>query len=231
MSTTVTTSSRPAPETLDPTVTRAGTPRAVAVRRLALVACPLLAGAFAVVASVADPAGGQSGTAMTQVYIDSPGPLQWKSTAWHWAYAFWIVPALLLARAVRGRGAWLANVAALVGFAGLVTLPGMLIVDWYASAIGQVYGLSGTQAVEDLMLATMWGPRGFMVAGMGGFVLGLPLAVAAQWRAGRMRWWALAAVVAAPAVTFASSGAAWGGVVAAALLAVLALALAQAPRD
>jgi hypothetical protein len=205
--------------------------RPLAARRLALVACPLLAGAFALVGAVADPAAGLSGTAMTQIYIDHPDPLQWKSTGWHWAYAFWIVPSVLLARTVRGRGAWLANVGAVLGFAGLVTLPGMLIVDWYQSAIGQLYGLSGTQAVEDLMMGSMWGPRGFMVAGLGGFVLGLPVAVVAQWRAGRMRWWAPLAVLGALAGLTLSSGAWWGSAAAALFLAVFAVALARTTRS
>ena len=206
-------------------------PRAVAARRLALVACPLLAGAFALLGALADPAAGQSGPVMLQVYIDHPDPLQWKSTGWHWAYAFWIVPAVLLARTVRGRGAWLANVGAGLGFAGLVTLPGMLVVDWYQSAIGQLYGLSGTQDVEDLMMGSMWGPAGFMVAGLGGFALGLPLAAAAQWRAGRMRWWAPLAVVAAVVSLVLSGGAWWGSAAAAVFLAVFAVALARTTRD
>ena len=48
----------------------------------------------------------------------NPEPLQLKSLGLHWAYAFWIAPALLIARYVRGRGAWLANVAGFLGFAG-----------------------------------------------------------------------------------------------------------------
>jgi hypothetical protein len=51
-----------------------------------------------------------------------------------------MVPALLILPYVRGRGAWLANVAALVGFAGLVTLPGLVFVDFYDSAIAQEFG-------------------------------------------------------------------------------------------
>ena len=38
--------------------------------------------------AVADPAGGISGTKMNKVYIDHPDALQWKSTGYHWAYAF-----------------------------------------------------------------------------------------------------------------------------------------------
>ncbi len=206
-------------------------PRAVAARRAFLVACPLLAGAFAVVAAVADPASGLSGRPMTELYIAHPDPLQWKSTGYHWAYAFWIAPALLLAGLVRGKGAWLANAAAVLGFAGMVTLPGMLIVDWYQSAVGQLHGIDATLALEEHMMATMWGPAGFMTVGMAGFVLGLPLAVAAQWRAGRMRWWAFAATLAAYAAFLVGNSTWWGCAVAAVFLAVLAVAIARATRS
>ena len=204
--------------------------RALAARRVALVACPLLAGGFALLGGIADPAAGLSGTPMLEIYIDNPDPLQWKSTGYHWAYAFWIAPALLLAGSVRGKGAWLANIAALFGFAGMVTLPGMLIVDWYQSAMGQLNGLDAALAMENHMLATMWGPAGFMIAGMVGFLIGLPLAVAAQWRAGRMKWWAFAAVVAAYGAFFIGNSTWWSCALAAAFLAVLAYAIFRAQR-
>ncbi len=208
--------------------------RAIAVRRGFLIACPVLAGAFAVVGGIADPASGHAGEEMMKVYIANPDPLQWKSTGYHWAYAFWIAPALLLAASVRGKGAWLANVAALLGFAGMVTLPGMLMIDWVQSGVGQLYGLDATIALDNHMMATMWGPKGFMIAGMAGFLLGLPLAIAAQWRAGRMRWWALAATVAAYVVFFVGQSTWWACALAAAFLGVLAVAIARstapAPR-
>ena len=66
----------------------------------------------------------------------------------------------------------------------MVTLPGMLITDWYASAIGHEFGLEGTQAVEQYMESTMWGVPGFGIAAMAGFVIGVPLSVVALLRAG-----------------------------------------------
>ncbi len=65
---------------------------------------------FAVVGAYADPAAGISGEKMWRLYAEEPGLLQWKSLGFHWSYAFWIAPALLVAPYVRGRGAWLANV-------------------------------------------------------------------------------------------------------------------------
>jgi hypothetical protein len=121
-------------------------------------------------------------------------------------------------------------VAALLAFAGMVTLPGMLITDWYASAIGHEYGLAGTQAVESYMESTMWGVAGFGIAAMAGFVIGVPLSVVALIRAGLVRWWTLLAVIVPLAALFASQGAVWGGLVCAAGLLVYAWSLAGAVR-
>ncbi len=205
-------------------------PRGITVRRTLLVAAPLLAAGFGLVGAFGDPAAGTNGTEMIKVYIENPGPLQFKSTGYHWAYAFWMLPAFLGAALVKGKGAWLANIAALLAFAGMVTLPGMLITDWYASAIGHEYGLSGTEAVEAYMQDTMWGVAGFGIAAMAGFVIGVPLSVVALLRARLVRWWTLPAVIVPLAALFASQGAVWGGFVCAAGLAVYATQLARAVR-
>ncbi len=221
-STDSTTTPNPAPQTSS---------TAIAVRRGFLVAAPVLAAVFAIVGAVGDPAAGINGHDMVKAYIENPGPLQWKSTGYHWAYAFWIVPAFLTAGLVRGKGAWLANVAALLGFAGMVTLPGMLITDWYASAIGHLYGPDGVTAVEDYMRAGMWGVAGFGIAAMAGFVIGVPLSVLALMRAGLVRWWTLPAVIVPLVALFVSQGAVWASLVSAAGLLVYAYSLAGAVRS
>ena len=48
-------------------------------------------------------------TKMIQIYIDNPGPLQWKSTGYHWAYAFWIAAGPARRRLRPGPRAWLAT--------------------------------------------------------------------------------------------------------------------------
>ena len=101
--------------------------KALALRRGFLVAAPVLAGVFLIVGAVADPAAGVSGDRMLEVYGANPDPLQLKSLGYHWAYAFWIVPAMLIAPLVRGRGAWLATITAAVGFVGVSTMPGLLL--------------------------------------------------------------------------------------------------------
>ena len=167
---------------------------------------------------------------MTRIYIENPDPLQWKSTGYHWAYAFWIGTALMVAPLVRRRGAWLATIAAVIAFAGMVTLPGMLISDWYQAAIGHSYGLEGVNAVEDRMIGTMWGLKGFMVAGFPGLALALPLAAAGLWRAGLVRWWSFAAAVAAFAVFMVSTATWWSATLSAVCLTVFAYSLVGATR-
>ena len=206
------------------------TSRAVAVRRWFLVACPVLAGLFAVVGAYADPAVGLDGDELWALYAANPEPLQFKSLGFHWSYAFWIGPALLLAAYVKGRGAWLANIAALVGFAGMTTLPGLLFVDWYDSAIGQMYGVDAIERVNEHMGATMWGIPVFTAPGILGLVLALPLASAALWRAGLVRWWAPLSVVAGFAAFMLSNVTWWGCAITTVCMTVFAVALERATR-
>ena len=219
-------------QNLDTTTTPIAAPRssAVTARRTFLVAAPVLAAAFTIVGAVGDPAAGINGSKMIKIYIENPSPLQWKSTGYHWAYAFWMLPAFLGAALVKGKGAWLANVAALLAFAGMVTLPGMLITDWYASAIGHEFGYAGTHAVETYMEDTMWGVMGFGIASMAGFIIGVPLSVVALMRARLVRWWTLPAVVVPLVALFVSQGAVWSAAVCAVCLAAYAVALRGAVR-
>lgn len=204
--------------------------RALAARRWFLIASPVLAGLFAVVGAYADPAAGTAGKEMWEVYIAEPEPLQLKSLGFHWAYAFWITPALLLAAYVKGKGAWLANIAAVLGFAGATTLPGMLLSDWYDSAIGQLYGLEGTVAVSEHMGATMWGVPVMIMPGIIGLLTALPLAAFALWRAGLVRWWAPCSVLAGTAAFMLSNVTWWGCAITAVFFTVFAVAVERATR-
>jgi hypothetical protein len=202
---------------------------ALSARRWFLIAAPVLAGLFAVVGAAADPAAGLNGNRLYELYAQNPEPLQLKSLGLHWSYAFWIAPALLIAPLVRGRGAWLANVTALVGFVGMTTLPGLLFVDWYDSAVGQVYGLEGNLAVNEVM-TEMWGIPLFTVPGIVGFVLALPLTAITLWRASLVRWWALVAVLAGFAAFALSNVMWWGCVITTLCFAVFSVALHGATK-
>lgn len=204
--------------------------RALAARRAVLVAAPVLAGALAVVGAAADPAAGIMDEELFRIYADNPEPLQVKSLALHWSYALWMLPAMLVAPYVRGRGAWLANVTAVVGFAGMTTLPGLLFTDWYDSAVGQVYGVEGNLAVVERM-GEMWGVPVFTTPGVVGLVLALPLTALTLWRAGLARPWALLPVLAGFAAFTFSNVTWWGCAIATVCFAGFSLVLARATRD
>lgn len=211
------------------TAPAAGT-RALAVRRGFLIACPVLAGVLAIIGAYADPGAGLSGDAMFRLYAAHPGPLQFKSLAFHWSYAFWIAPGLLAAAYVRGRGAWLANLAALLGFVGMTTLPGLLFSDWYDSAIGQLYGPDAAGAVFEKMSTSMWGVPVFTVPAVAGFMAALPLATVALWRARVVRWWALPLVLAGYAAFTLSNVMWWGCAITAVCFILFAVELARGTR-
>jgi len=207
--------------TQEPTETRA-----LAARRWFLVACPVLAGLFAILGAANDPAVGRDGSRLYELYAANPEPLQLKSLGFHWAYAFWIAPSLLLASYIRARGAWIANVAAVLGFAGISTLPGLLFIDWYDSAIGQVAGPETTEEVARTMEA-MWGIPLFVIPGMVGFLLALPIAALAAWRGGVVSWWGVLAVFAGYAGFIFSNVTWWGCAITTVFFTVFAYAIAR----
>jgi hypothetical protein len=153
-----------------------------------LVCAPVVAGLLAIGGAIADPAVDVSGEEMYRIYAENPGPLQWKSLLYHFSYALWGLAALMLVAVVRRRGSGLANIAGVLAFLGISTLPGFLIVDFYDSAIGQAFGVEGTLAVERVM-EPMWGLGAMALPGMVGFIACLPVAALAAWRAGLLRWW------------------------------------------
>jgi hypothetical protein len=224
--TTLTASPDPVQETAHPRRSPA-----LSVRRGFLIASPVLAGLFAIVGAAADPAAGISGTRLFAIYTDNPEALQFKSLGLHWSYAFWIVPAFMAAAYVRARGAWLANIAALLGFVGMTTLPGLLFLDWYDSAIGQVHGgAEAVVAVQDRMSETMWAIPWFTTPGILGLMLALPLATIALWRGGVVRWWAFVAVLAGQAAFMFSNVMWWGCVITTVCFTVFAVALERGTR-
>ena len=166
-----------------------------AARRWFLVLAPVLAGLLAIGGALADPGVDLDGEAMYRIYAEEPGPLQWKSVLYHFSYAVWGFAALMLAGAVRRRGSWLANLAGLLGLLGISSMPGFLLADFYDSAIGQVYGVDGTLAVNRAM-EDMWGLGVMAFTGTVGFLLCLPVAALAAWRAGLLRWWGALAPIA-----------------------------------
>ncbi len=203
---------------------------ALALRRWAFVASPPLAAALILLGILFDPAPGLSGEPLWRLYAANTEPLQIKALALHWAFAFWFLAPLLTPALVAGRGRWIANLATVVGFVGLATMPGLLLSDWFESAIGQNFGTEGNAAVA-ATFETMWGPAVFVGPGLPCLALALPIAALALWRAGLAPWWGIAAALAGIAALAVSNLAAPGAAVA--ILAHLGVAAAflRATRD
>jgi len=209
------------------TAVGSGPSSALRLRRGFLVAAPVLAGLFLTGGALADPAAGVAGNDMLRVYAENMERLQLKSLSYHWAYAFWILPALLVVPLVRGRGAWLATITGFIGFLGLSTMPGLLMSDFFDSAVTSAHGIEGHEQMMDAMDG-LWGIPAFIMPGILGLFVALPLAMITLWRAGLARWWGLAAAVGA-LVAFMVSNATWPGtVVATVFLTVVSVALGRA---
>ena len=76
----------------------------------------------------------------------------------------------------------------------------------------------------------MWGVTAFTVPGMAGFMLALPRAAFALWRAGRARWWAPVSVLAGFAAFMLSNVMWWGCAITVVCFTVFAVAVERATR-
>jgi hypothetical protein len=166
---------------------------ALAFRRYALIVAPLLAAVLIVAGVFLDPDIDASGRDLAQEYADNPGVTQLSAVSFHFAFVVWAPLVFALVGLVRGRGAWLANVAGLLAVLGATTLPGFLIVDFYDIAIAGELGLEAYEQVED-RIEELPGATVIFVTGLLGHLLCLPVALFAAWRAGLLPLWTPIAV-------------------------------------
>ena len=216
--------------TMTRTDTGGGTSSALATRRWVPIAVPALAGLFCLIGAATDPASGVDGKEMFALYAANTDALSVHTLALHFGYGFWVLFALLVPGLVRGRGAWVANVGAFLGFLGIITLPGLVFNDFVVVGVTQEFGASGSVAATELTDG-IWGVSVFIASGMPAAILGPVVAAAALWRAGVLRWWGFLLPVVAFAGYFASGPAWWGGVIMAVALAVFSAVLFRAIRD
>ena len=113
----------------------------------------------------------------------------------------------------------------------MTTLPGILAVDWYDSALGQLYGLDTVDKLHQHMDATMWALPYFITPGIVGLMLSLPVAAIALLRGGVVRWWSLVAVVAGFVTFIGSNVTPWGCALTAVFFTVFAVDLARGTRS
>ncbi|MCE4027936.1 hypothetical protein LXM50_18325 [Microbacterium sp. Au-Mic1] len=210
MSATAASSLGVAPTTPSASPGRAGA--STRLRHAVLIASPVLAGLFVLIGVATDPGAGVSGPAMWKLYAEHPDPLQWSAYDLHWSYTFWALPAMGAFAFLRRRGAWLANIAGLFGIIGISTLPGILVVDFYDSAVAGVAGVDTLGKVYEAFDG-MWAVTAMMMPGNIALMLCLPLAVAAFWRGGLVRWWALPVILVGIAGLWFSGFVWWGGAI------------------
>ena len=198
-------------------------------RRAAVAAAPLLAALLIVAGFFLDPAIGESGRDLAREYAAHPGREQVSALAFHFAFALLAVPAVAAIVAVRARGAWVANAAAVLGVLGLTTLPGFLLTDFYDIAIYGALGGDAWQAVND-RIEELPGALVMFITGFFGYVLALPVALAAAWRGALLPWWP-AALVFVGAICAQAVPGGFGLLLWAATLAALAYVLWRRPLD
>jgi hypothetical protein len=202
---------------------------ALALRRGAVVAAPLLAALLIVAGFFLDPAIDESGRDLAEEYAANPGREQVSALAFHFAFALLAIPAVALIVAVRGRGAWLANLAGLFALLGLTTLPGFLLTDFYDIAIYGELGSDAWQMVDD-RLQELSGATVMFVTAFLGFTLALPTALLAGWRAHLLPWWPAPLLLAGPICAQAVPGG-FGLLIWAGTLVVLAYVLRRLDTD
>jgi hypothetical protein len=201
---------------------------AMKARGWAMIAAPTLAGILAIVGTVADPLPPVSGRELIEAYTNNPEPLNFKSVAYHYSYTLWMAVVFPLVGLVRGRGSWLANIAGAERWrcSAISTIPGALLADFIQSAEGQVAGVDAAVRISEVV-ESFWGFAAIMAPGGPAFVLALPLAAIAAWRAGILAWWGALAAVAGVAAFMGGGAMLVGNSILAAAFFILSLALAR----
>jgi hypothetical protein len=175
-----------------------------------------------------DPVPDASGAELIAGYAAHP-LLQGVHTALiHYGYALFAPVAFALVGLVRGRGAWLANLAGLCAVVGLTTLPGLVLIDYHDVATANVAGLSVAVAASD-EVGRLPGFLPLLLPALVCSALSLPLAALAGWRARLLPLWAPLALIAGVATMPLLPGRVGFGLLALAT-AGLAYALYRIPR-
>lgn len=197
-------------------------------RRWGVIAACVLSAALVAAGFLTDPAPSDVSEEVFAGYAAQPGLQALHSTLLHYGFALWIVIAFGLVWLVRGRGAWLANTAAVLAVLGLTTLPGMVLFDFHTVAVTTAHGVDASLEAERLLDQSV----PFLALVMPAILaatLAVPVAALGAWRAGLLPSWA-------PAATFAGfaalmfAGFVVGPIVFAAGLLALGAALVRVPR-
>jgi hypothetical protein len=157
-------------------------------RRWGIIVAAGLSGVLALVSMFVDPAPSADGRELIEAYAGSPGRQGLHTNLLHYGFALFAPVAYALVGLVRGRGAWLANLAGVLAIIGLSTLPGLVMVDFATVAMANVTDVDTALAASEEM--DKMAAFGLLVApAFLASLLALPVAAAAMARAGLFRWW------------------------------------------
>ena len=158
-------------------------PSALRVRRRAVIAAAALSGLLVMISMFVDPVPEASGRELIEGYAGNMTRSGLHTNLIHYGFALIAPVVYAMVALVRGRGAWLANVAGLLAVIGLSTLPGLVLLDFTTVATSLTADLDTAVAMEEQMGEMGW----FLVIVVPAFLsamIALPLALAAMWRAG-----------------------------------------------
>lgn len=158
-------------------------PSALRFRRAAVICAAGLSGILVLVSMVVDPAPEAEGRELIKGYTDNLTRSGLHTNLIHYGFALLAPVVYAMVGLVRGRGAWLANVAGLLAILGLSTLPGLVLLDFTNVAANLATDLDTAVAVEEQLGELAY----FLAVVIPAFltaVLAMPVAVTAMWRAG-----------------------------------------------
>jgi hypothetical protein len=161
---------------------------ALSVRRWAVVIAAALSGVLVLISMIIDPAPNAEDRELIQAYAANDRAQGIHTNLIHYGFALFAPVAYAMVGLVRGRGAWIANVAGVLAVLGLSTLPGLVLSDYLTVAVEHVAGLDtavdAQNEVESLPGFTLLVAPAFLSS-----LLAVPVATLALWRAGLARLW------------------------------------------
>ena len=193
-----------------------------------MIAAPLIAAVLIVAGVFLDPDIDASGRELAREYAENEGVTQISALSFHFAFVMWAPLVFALVGLVRGRGAWLANVAAILAVLGATTLPGFLLVDFYAIAIYDTVGGDEWDRIND-KIEELPGATVLFITGFLGHMLCLPAALFAAWRAALLPLWTPVAVSISIVLAQALQPFGSGLLILAVAMVALAYALSRSP--
>ena len=162
--------------------------KALSFRRWAVILAAGLSGVIVLVSMFFDPAPNADGKELIKAYADNDQAQGLHTNLIHYGFALFAPVAYAMVGMVRGRGAWIANVAGVLAVIVLSTLPGLVLLDYVTVGVEHVAGLD-TAFKASNEVETLPGFMALVIPAFLSSMLAVPLAAVAMWRAGLVAWW------------------------------------------